>query len=222
MVAAVLPVAGGLGRGCRRRASNLSGGARGGVSQCPSDGRRAREPEKQDVVVFSGNLEYHPNIMAVRFFRREIWPLLRARWPELVWRLVGKNAHAVRALHRGRSADSGDRTGGGCHRGTRPGESGRGSAAGGKRYAAENPGGLGGRLRGGFDQPGRRRAGCARWPTSIAGGRCRRLCERRIETSGIRRIKACRWPPRDENFTNDAIPGRPPGPGWICNACNLG
>jgi glycosyltransferase involved in cell wall biosynthesis len=51
---------------------------------------------KQDVVVFSGNLEYHPNVMAVRFFRQEIWPLLRNQWPCLIWRLVGKNAHAVR------------------------------------------------------------------------------------------------------------------------------
>jgi hypothetical protein len=46
-------------------------------------------------VVFSGNLEYHPNISAVRFFREEIWPLLRERWPALVWRLVGKNPHAI-------------------------------------------------------------------------------------------------------------------------------
>ena len=40
-------------------------------------------------------MEYHPNISAVRFFRREIWPLLRERWPALVWRLVGKNPGAV-------------------------------------------------------------------------------------------------------------------------------
>ncbi len=46
-------------------------------------------------IVFSGNLEYQPNISAVRFFRREIWPLLRDRRPDLVWRLVGRNAHAV-------------------------------------------------------------------------------------------------------------------------------
>lgn len=46
-------------------------------------------------VVFSGNLEYHPNISAVRFFRQEIWPLLREQWPALVWRLVGKNPHAI-------------------------------------------------------------------------------------------------------------------------------
>jgi glycosyltransferase involved in cell wall biosynthesis len=31
----------------------------------------------------------------VRFFRREVWPRLRDRWPLLVWRLVGKNPAAV-------------------------------------------------------------------------------------------------------------------------------
>jgi glycosyltransferase involved in cell wall biosynthesis len=52
-------------------------------------------PER-DMIAFSGNLEYHPNISAVRFFHDKIWPLLRARWPALVWRLIGKNPHAVR------------------------------------------------------------------------------------------------------------------------------
>jgi len=51
---------------------------------------------EEDVIVFSGNLGYHPNIQAVRFFRRKIWPMLRQRWPSLVWRLAGKNADAVR------------------------------------------------------------------------------------------------------------------------------
>jgi glycosyltransferase involved in cell wall biosynthesis len=50
---------------------------------------------EEDVIVFTGNMEYHPNVSAVRFFRREIWPLLRERWPALVWRLVGKNPAAV-------------------------------------------------------------------------------------------------------------------------------
>jgi glycosyltransferase involved in cell wall biosynthesis len=54
-------------------------------------------------VVFSGNLEYHPNISAVRFFREAIWPLLRNEWPNLVWRLVGKNPHAVKAWTSGDS-----------------------------------------------------------------------------------------------------------------------
>jgi glycosyltransferase involved in cell wall biosynthesis len=49
----------------------------------------------EEAVVFSGNLEYHPNVSAVRFFRREIWPRLREQWPGLVWRLVGKNPQAV-------------------------------------------------------------------------------------------------------------------------------
>jgi len=58
---------------------------------------RPRPPKlEDDAIVFSGNMEYHPNISAVRFFRREVWPLLRDQWPTLVWRLVGKNAWAVR------------------------------------------------------------------------------------------------------------------------------
>ncbi len=51
---------------------------------------------EENVVAFSGNLEYRPNVEAVRFFRRRVWPVLRARHPALVWRLIGKNAHAVR------------------------------------------------------------------------------------------------------------------------------
>ena len=29
--------------------------------------------------MFSGNLEYHPNIEAVRWFRRSVWPLIEAK-----------------------------------------------------------------------------------------------------------------------------------------------
>ena len=50
---------------------------------------------EENVIVFSGNLEYEPNVSAVRFFRSEVWPLLRERWPELGWRLVGRNPQAV-------------------------------------------------------------------------------------------------------------------------------
>jgi polysaccharide biosynthesis protein PslH len=56
---------------------------------------------EEDAIVFSGNLEYHPNVSAVRYFREEIWPQLRARWPGLVWRLVGKNPQAVARIVRG-------------------------------------------------------------------------------------------------------------------------
>ncbi|MBZ5620159.1 MAG: glycosyltransferase [Acidobacteriia bacterium] len=60
-------------------------------------------PGNEDVIVFSGNMEYHPNRSAVRFFRREVWPLLRERWPGLIWRLVGKNPQAVRQFTSGDS-----------------------------------------------------------------------------------------------------------------------
>ena len=49
----------------------------------------------ENVIAFSGNLEYHPNISAVRFFRTEVWPLLREQCPDLVWRLIGRNPAAV-------------------------------------------------------------------------------------------------------------------------------
>lgn len=55
-------------------------------------------PGKKLAVVFSGNMEYHPNLSAVRFFRSAVWPRLRAEWPELVWRLVGKNPKAIQPL----------------------------------------------------------------------------------------------------------------------------
>ncbi len=51
--------------------------------------------QEEDVVVFSGNLEYYPNISGVRYFREEIWPGLKQRWPGLVWRLIGKNPRGV-------------------------------------------------------------------------------------------------------------------------------
>jgi glycosyltransferase involved in cell wall biosynthesis len=57
--------------------------------------RPVPEVGEEDAVVFSGNMEYHPNTSAVRFFRQEVWPRLRERWPGLVWRLLGKNPAAV-------------------------------------------------------------------------------------------------------------------------------
>jgi polysaccharide biosynthesis protein PslH len=61
------------------------------------------EPQhvEEEVAVFSGNMEYHPNMSAVQFFRNDVWPGLRERWPLLIWRLVGKNAAAVRRFTTG-------------------------------------------------------------------------------------------------------------------------
>ncbi len=56
-----------------------------------------RTPERE-MIAFSGNFEYHPNAAAVRFFANRIWPALRERFPTLVWRLIGKNEGAFRAM----------------------------------------------------------------------------------------------------------------------------
>ena len=57
--------------------------------------------EEQDVIVFSGTLEYEPNRTAVRYFSGEIWPALQRKWPNLKWRLVGRDPEAVRKYVRG-------------------------------------------------------------------------------------------------------------------------
>jgi glycosyltransferase involved in cell wall biosynthesis len=57
-------------------------------------------PERE-VIAFSGNFDYHPNIAAVRFFVSQVWPGLRTHWPDLVWRLVGKNSDGVKKLVEG-------------------------------------------------------------------------------------------------------------------------
>jgi glycosyltransferase involved in cell wall biosynthesis len=49
----------------------------------------------QRVIAFSGNFEYHPNIDAVRFLTREIWPEIRRRHPELRLRLIGRGRRFV-------------------------------------------------------------------------------------------------------------------------------
>lgn len=61
---------------------------------------RSDVPEA-DRIVFSGNMEYHPNIAAVRWFRSRIWPRVRERLPKSEWWLVGRNQHAIEGLVRG-------------------------------------------------------------------------------------------------------------------------
>jgi polysaccharide biosynthesis protein PslH len=57
--------------------------------------------EEENCIVFSGNLEYHPNIEAVRWFASAIWPRLRERNEGLVWNLIGRNAEAISVLVKG-------------------------------------------------------------------------------------------------------------------------
>jgi glycosyltransferase involved in cell wall biosynthesis len=54
-------------------------------------------PERE-VIAFSGNFGYHPNVTGMRFFVSEVWPGLRAQWPNLALRVIGKNAESVRGI----------------------------------------------------------------------------------------------------------------------------
>jgi glycosyltransferase involved in cell wall biosynthesis len=56
------------------------------------------ERNEDDVIAFSGNLEYEPNQAALRFFLQRIWPLIRQKSPSVKFRILGKNPHAVRRL----------------------------------------------------------------------------------------------------------------------------
>ena len=53
---------------------------------------------EQPVVVFAGNFAYHPNIDAVEFLVKSIWPEVHARCPELRLRLVGRGDKFIRHL----------------------------------------------------------------------------------------------------------------------------
>jgi glycosyltransferase involved in cell wall biosynthesis len=57
--------------------------------------REAPEGAPEHAIIFTGNLEYAPNVAAVRWFGGEVWPLIRREDPALEWRLAGRNAHAI-------------------------------------------------------------------------------------------------------------------------------
>lgn len=80
------------------RAREIAPGARVAVYPNTIPNVAVPPTEKEDVIIFSGNLEYRPNAAAVRYFREAIWPILRQQWPRLVWRVIGKNADGVRAF----------------------------------------------------------------------------------------------------------------------------
>jgi glycosyltransferase involved in cell wall biosynthesis len=63
--------------------------------------RDAPDVPRDHAIVFTGNLEYDPNVSAVRWFAHEVWPVIRHEEPALEWRLVGRNAHAIEPYLRG-------------------------------------------------------------------------------------------------------------------------
>ena len=61
----------------------------------PTDDEGATPPS----LVFTGTMDYKPNIDGVCWFVREVWPVLRRDVPDLTFSIVGRNpTHAVRKL----------------------------------------------------------------------------------------------------------------------------
>lgn len=58
------------------------------------------EKHEREEIVFSGNLQYMPNIMAIRYFHTRIWESVRSRRPGLKWKIVGKHPEAIRDIVR--------------------------------------------------------------------------------------------------------------------------
>jgi glycosyltransferase involved in cell wall biosynthesis len=50
---------------------------------------------EENCIAFSGNLEYHPNVEAVRWFQQAIWPAVRREFLLLEWRLIGRSPEAI-------------------------------------------------------------------------------------------------------------------------------
>lgn len=53
------------------------------------------EQEVPDRIVFTGSMDYYPNVGAVLYFARECWPLIRRSMPTATWQIVGKNPPPV-------------------------------------------------------------------------------------------------------------------------------
>lgn len=53
---------------------------------------------EEQVIAFTGNLAYEPNVAAVVHFYTRVWPLLRTRIPGLRWRLIGKSPERVSSI----------------------------------------------------------------------------------------------------------------------------
>ncbi|MFZ0546482.1 MAG: glycosyltransferase [Candidatus Promineifilaceae bacterium] len=55
---------------------------------------RETEPAFDYDLIFSGKMDYRPNIDAVLWFADEIWPFLKEKRPQITWVIVGQKPHA--------------------------------------------------------------------------------------------------------------------------------
>ncbi len=51
----------------------------------------SQQQQVPESIIFTGTMNYYPNIDAVLFFARECWPLIRSRVPNATWQIVGKD-----------------------------------------------------------------------------------------------------------------------------------
>ena len=58
---------------------------------CPE---RSKGVTSEPTIIFTGTMNYYPNIDAVLSFARECWPLIRSQIPSATWQIVGKDPPA--------------------------------------------------------------------------------------------------------------------------------
>lgn len=78
-----------------RRISQIAGGTAVCVYPNAIPWRDVISCETDFSIAFSGNLEYEPNRVGLHYFFLNMWPALKARFPALKFRIIGKNAHAI-------------------------------------------------------------------------------------------------------------------------------
>ncbi|MDG5787885.1 glycosyltransferase family 4 protein [Evansella sp. AB-P1] len=52
---------------------------------------RYKDVKKEEAIVFHGNMQYYPNVEAVLFFVKQIWPQINKKYPGFKFYIVGKD-----------------------------------------------------------------------------------------------------------------------------------
>lgn len=84
----------------KRAVASLKGVAAESVTvipNCIDTGRFRPKPDQATIpfdIVFTGKMDYRPNIDAVLWFADAIWPNIRAARPDATWAIVGQKPHA--------------------------------------------------------------------------------------------------------------------------------
>ena len=64
------------------------------MTNVAQDGNCGFKEANEPTIIFTGTMNYYPNIDAVLFFARECWALIRSRVPNASWLIVGKDPPA--------------------------------------------------------------------------------------------------------------------------------